>query len=1097
MTSFRSLFRLRVISYACLVALVAILLNPGIAQSTTPETTPLPPNTPLRFTSISIEQGLSQSVVMVTYQDRQGYLWFGTQDGLNRYDGYHFTIFRPNPDDPSSLSDRTINNIIEDTYGNLWIGTMLGGLNRYDRQTGLFTHQVHDPANPDSLGGNCIRALLVDAKGLLWVGTNGGLDVYNPQTSAFEAHYRNIPSEPTSLLYDGINDILQDRSGVMWITSEKGLSYQESNNGFAHLIHDGTDPNSLMAENVGDIFEDTKGDLWLGTDMGLEHLDRQTLTLEHFQYDPKTPGSLSNPSVQAILEDHSGNLWIGTANGLNLYNRQTGQFTVYLHKPGDLTSLSDSLIVSLFEDRENTLWIGSFGGGVSKLDPGRNKFPLQQFDLNNPKDINSFGLIEDHTGQLWFTIYGEGLLRLNRETNEYTLYRHDLNNPDNSLLDNFVFTVTESSNGMIWVGSRQGLNKLDPITGQITHYIRNDKELDDPYSPSGRTVSYILEDSQGFLWIAMPSGLDRFDRGTEVFNHYRHDPKDPTSLSSSNIAYIYEDRASEIWIGMSEDGLNKLDKETGQFIHYRHDPDNPQSISSNEVLMIMQDDAGVMWLGTNEGLNKFDPLTGTATHYTVRDGLPNDVIYGIVEDDQGYLWLSTNYGLARFDPHTGSSQNYDYNDGLQSNEFNSLAFGKTRAGEIIFAGIVGTNIFQPESVEKNRYVPPIVLTQLTQGGEPVQVKQPADTLQSITLGWPHNYFEFEFAALSYSNPEKNRFAYFLDNFDQDWVASGSYNFGRYTNLPGGTYTLHFKGSNNDGLWNEAGAALTVTVVPPFWQTWWFRGVVVALVLASASIAYRLRMHNIESYNRDLKRQVEERTHEIESLFEQTKELAIVEERNRLARDLHDSAKQKAFAALAQLGAARSMISREPNRAQSHLSEVEELVYEVIQELTFLIQEIYPISLKDKGLITVLREYLYEWENRNEIHASLSVNRERRLPLEIEQALYRISQESLANIARHSHASQVDIELNYNGEKVELMINDNGCGFNLNQKMAGVGLRTMKERAVLIGGEIDVESSPGKGTQIRVRVPVGMKQTPDSNENNGGHNGSPNHHPDRR
>jgi NarL family two-component system sensor histidine kinase LiaS len=269
-----------------------------------------------------------------------------------------------------------------------------------------------------------------------------------------------------------------------------------------------------------------------------------------------------------------------------------------------------------------------------------------------------------------------------------------------------------------------------------------------------------------------------------------------------------------------------------------------------------------------------------------------------------------------------------------------------------------------------------------------------------------------------------------------------------------------------------------------------------LVAAGALVIYRLRVRNIESYNRDLKRQVEERTQEIETLFEQTKELAIIEERNRLARDLHDSAKQKAFAALAQLGAVRGMMTRESGIAKSHLNEVEDLVYEVIQELTFLIQEMYPMALKEKGFITILREYLYEWESRNDIHVSLTVAQERRLPLEIEQALYRITQESLANIARHSHASQVSIELNYNGDSVDMILSDNGCGFNLDQKPAGVGLRTMRERAVMIGGNIEIVSSPGNGTQIRVRALIQPKEFPTFNGNNGGHHGSPNHHPDR-
>ncbi|OGN92481.1 MAG: hypothetical protein A2Z71_08545 [Chloroflexi bacterium RBG_13_50_21] len=288
----------------------------------------------------------------------------------------------------------------------------------------------------------------------------------------------------------------------------------------------------------------------------------------------------------------------------------------------------------------------------------------------------------------------------------------------------------------------------------------------------------------------------------------------------------------------------------------------------------------------------------------------------------------------------------------------------------------------------------------------------------------------------------------------------------------------------------------MSVVPAIWQTWWFRLTAVLLGAAGIFASYRLRVRSIESYNRDLKRQVEERTQEIETLFEQTKELAIIEERNRLARDLHDSAKQKAFAALAQLGAVRSMITRKSSAAKSHLDEVEDLVYEVIQELTFLIQEMYPMALKEKGLNTILREYIYEWENRNDIHISLTVNRERHLPLDIEQALYRIIQESLANIARHSHATQVIIELNYNEETIEMVLSDNGCGFNLSQKPPGVGLRTMQERAVMIGGGIEIDSSPGHGTQIRIWAPILKLEIPSLNGSNGGQHGSTNHHPDR-
>lgn len=1096
MKSFNSLLRNFWIAFSVALIIVTPLSEVDRAAAAAPD--PIPPNTSLRFETLSLEQGLSQSVVTVTYQDRDGYLWFGTQDGLNRYDGYHFTVFRPDPDDPYSLNDRMILDLTEDLQGNLWIGTMLGGLNRYDRLSGTFTHYIHDPDDPESLSEDCVRSLLVDQKGLLWVGSNGGLDIFDPQQASFVAHYRHDPQDPTGLLSNSIQDIYQDRSGVMWIASEAGLSYQVQPNGpFVHITHDPTNPASLMGSMVNQISADQTGDLWLGTELGLEHLDRKTLTLEHFKASPKTPGKLSNSSVKAILEDRNSNLWIATADGLNLLDRQSGNFSVYRHAVSDPTSLSQSYLLSLYEDREGILWIGTYGGGITKLDPGRNQFPILQYDLSDPKNISSFGLIEDHNGELWFTMYGVGLLRLNRQTGQYTIYNRDFKDTENSLLDNFVWTVSESHDGTIWVGGHQGLNALNPQTGQFTHYRNNDEHPDDPYSLNSSAAGYTMEDSHGYLWIALPNGLDRFDRSTGIFTHYTHDSNNPSSLSKPYVNYVFESREGDIWVGMHEGGLSLLIQSTGQFVHYQHDLHDPESISSNEVLTIMQDQTGTMWLGTTEGLNRFDPHSGKAQHFTVKDGLPNDVIYGIVEDAQGYLWLSTNFGLSRFDPRTYGIRNYDSLDGLQSDEFNTYAFAKTRAGEIIFAGISGTNIFRPTDIQVNDYVPPIVFSQLTQAGQPLSITQTSDGLLQVVLHWPLNFFEFEFTALSYSNPEKNRYAFYLDKFDQTWVDNGAYNYGRYTNLPGGTYTLHVKGTNNDGVWNDAGTALLVTVVPPVWQTWWFRALVVGLLVAGAFAVYRLRMRSVESYNRDLERQVEERTREIETLFEKTKELAIVEERNRLARDLHDSAKQKAFAALAQLGAVRSLMAHESSTAKSHLNEVEDLVFEVIQELTFLIQEMYPMTLKEKGLITILREYIYEWENRNDIHVNLVVSQERRLPLEIEQALYRIAQESLANIARHSHANQVNIELNYDGKAVEMLLEDNGCGFNLDQKPAGVGLRTMRERAVMIGGRVEIDSSPGKGTKIKVQVPILQGDLSNlSGNNNGGSNGSPNHHLDR-
>ncbi len=410
--------------------------------------------------------------------------------------------------------------------------------------------------------------------------------------------------------------------------------------------------------------------------------------------------------------------------------------------------------------------------------------------------------------------------------------------------------------------------------------------------------------------------------------------------------------------------------------------------------------------------------------------------------------------MSRFDPYTETFQNFTVSDGLQSNEFNSNACARNENGDILHRrDVMGSTCSTPAKSRQIHTRRPIVITALTQNEKPIGNISLAEGVREITLKWPANSFEFEFSALSFAEPKKNQYAYALDGFDSDWNEIGGKHEGRYTNLPGGKYTLRLRGSNNDGVWNENSDALKVTVIPPFWETWWFLTLSGLVIITAVWGGYRLRVRSIEARRQELERQVAERTREIERLFEQMKELAIVEERNRLARELHDSAKQKAFAALAQIGAANGLIQRNTGAAQNHITEAENLVHDVIQELTFLIQEMYPMALKEKGLVVTLREYVYEWESRTDIKAGLRVEGEGQLPLKVEQSLYRITQETLANTARHSHADSVNLALVYDTNKVSLIIADDGCGFDVAQKPKGVGLRSIKERAESVGGTV--------------------------------------------
>ena len=1230
-------------------------------------------NCVLQFDHISIEQGLSQSSVHVIFQDSRGFLWFGTQDGLNRFDGYNFRAFKPEPSNPNSISNGWITAIVEDQNGYLWIGTSLAGVNRYDPYSGQFTQYRHLADEPTSVSDNHISALLVDKDNRLWVGTLNGLDRFEPEPGSFY-HYPHVEpqenAEPGSgispdvgantnsfrrysslvqsdkLSSRNVSQIFQDSLGRLWIgTADGGLNQLSEKLGTftvyqnveSELTTMARDPTTISSNRVTAIAEDSRGRLWIGTAKGLNLFDPEKGEFQLFSHEKNNPNSLSDDSINALYTDLSGNLWIGTAHGLDRLDKDKVLFTHYRNDPSFPESLSKNYIMSIYEDRGGVLWFGTSGGGVNKYDRASARFAYYRNDPSNPRSLSGNFIIPiavDSSGNAWIGTDGNGLNRFNWKTGEVRRFVNDPEN-SNSLASDWLISLLEDSDGMLWIGTGNGLDRFDPKHNIFTHFRHDPKN---PGSLSANRIYTIFEDSKKQLWIGTFLGMDRLDKQTGVFTHYRSDANDSNSLSGNKVFIIYEDNKGSLWIGTAESGLNRFDPRTGTFTHYRHDPNNEQSISSDSTMSIYQDTKGRLWIGTTGGgLNLYHPETDTFTLYLEKDGLPNGFVYGILEDDQGHLWMSTNFGISRFDPETETFRNFDANDGLQSNEFNSNAYAKGRDGEFYFGGIDGLTVFHPSDVIDSAYLPQVALTGLSQDDRPIALDSSVETAQSVLLEWPQNSLEFEFAALSYNQPDKNQYAYKLERFDTSWHFIGTKRDGRYTNLPGGEYTLLLKASNSDGIWNEVPARIKVTVIPPIWQTLWFRILLGVSIIALIASGVRFRTKSIQDRNRALERLVQERTHALEKrslelealyqadekilrnvslnqvfqtlvdvavdllhadrsvvfawdeqqtkvrprvshgysaqtlkvmefargegnvgqvlatgkpiiapqldpesmrpdvreaiiaegiqsfvhlpivvdhrvvavfnvaftgphfigedtirlfsaltdraslsianmeLFEQTKDLAVMEERSRLARDLHDSAKQKAFAALAQLGTARGILNGNGIAVALHLDQAENLVSDVIQELTFLVQEIYPIALQEKGLATALREYIFEWENRNDSTAKLVIRNERRLPLEIEQAVYRVTQESLANVARHSKASRVDIALVYNADSVQLSLSDDGCGFDARAKSQGMGLRSIRERVSSVHGTVQIQSAPGHGTRILVQVPAKVSE----------------------
>ncbi|HBE17042.1 MAG TPA: histidine kinase [Cyanobacteria bacterium UBA11149] len=1042
----------------------------------------------VKFGHITADEGLSQSGISYIFQDSQGFMWFGTQDGLNKYDGYDFTVYKYNEKDPDSLSDNFVSSIYEDKSGNLWIGTDSGGLNKFNRKTEEFTHYQHDLDNPHSLGANRVLSIYQDKLGTLWIGTDGGgLNQFNPETKEF-IRYTHNPKNPDSLGNDCVFSIYEDSLDNFWVgTAGGGLNQLNRETGkFTHYTYNPANPNSLSNDYVLSIYEDLSHRIWLGTNGGgLNQLNRENGEFIRYQNDPDNPNSLNNNTVNSIAEDRLGNLWLATTSwygnsygkGLDKFNPQTGEFTHYQNDPFYLDSLSDNLVISIWKDTSDILWIGTAFNGINTLDTKDPKFTHYKNDPANPNSLSGnhiMSIAEDRSGIIWIGTAENGLERFDRKTGTFTHYTHNPGNPD-SISSNNIWSIYEDKNGTLWVGTLgKGLNKFDRKTEKFIHYTNNPNN---PNNSSDNTVVSIYEDSLHQLWVGTFGGLGKFDRDRETFTFYIHNSNDINSISDNNISSIYEDKSGTLWIGTISGGLNKFNRETGEFTHYKNDPHNPNSISYNRVLSIYEYPKGTLWLGTfGGGLDKFDIATETFTYYTVAEGLPNNSVVGILPDDLGNLWLSTGKGLSKFNPETETFRNYDVTDGLQGNEFDGVKANlKSKTGEIFFGGLNGFNSFYPAQVKDNPYIPPIVVTDFKIFEKPVTLDAAISTNPQIKLSYKDNFFSFQFAALDYTNPIKNQYAYKLEGFDKDWIYSGSRRYASYTNLDGGNYIFRVKGSNNDGVWNEEGAAIHIYISPPPWKTWWayslyFLGLAAIIAL---SIQWYIR----------------------ENALKKEKEL------NQLRIRLVSWVTHEFRTPLTIIHSSDQMLQRYGNKLREdkrlkHHQRIEQGIYKMNQ----LVDDVLLMTQAEQNELKFTPTSINLVDLCHEIIDSLktfSINHKIVFTLEgscsrtnmDKKLLKHIFENLLSNAIKYSpEGGNVIFSVTCQESKAVFYVKDTGIGIppddvkNLfkdfkrsmnvgNIKGTGLGLSLVKKCVELHKGEISVESVLGKGTEFTVILPL--------------------------
>ena len=813
-------------------------------------------------------------------------MWFATDEGLNRYDGYRFSTYKHDPANSKTIGNNFVYDIAEDANKNLWVATA-GGLDKLDREQDLFIH--YNP-NGETL---FIRDIFIDSKQRIWIGTPQGLFLFNPEKGTFKV-YRNLGTgkDPNN---NSIFKIIEHKSNL-WVATNYGVNVfnPEKETFITTYLYQPLDPSSINSNQIKTVFRDSHERIWVGTQGGgISKLDESTNSFVTFRHNPLDDHSIGHDDILSFSEGNDGKLWIGTENGgISILNESTSTFTRHQNNLLSESSLSNNSIYCIYKDDVGNMWVGTWSGGINFLPSSGAKFSHIQPSLNNDNGLSNgiiLNIIGDSKGNIWFGTDGGGLNRFDPKTKRFTQYRHDVNNV-NSPIGDYVISMLEIEEGVLAIGYHGGgFDLFDTNTGKFTHH-RSDER--DPNSLPDASVTVVFKDKDNDLWVGTwGDGIGLYNKLKRNFQWYR---EEDGRISNNVIHAIGQDRNGNLWIG-SYAGVDVFSKTTGKIVHYKHDPKDETSLSSNIIFDIKNDRAGNLWLATAGGLNQFQEESKSFKSYSDKDGLSNNMTRAIQQDREGNLWISSNRGISKFDPITKKVRNYDISDGLQGNEFKSHSSYLAKDGSIFFGGSNGFNVVYPDSLKDNPYIPPIYFTDfqvfnksVKVGGEQSVLKQQITEAKEILLEYDQSVFTLEFAALNFTLPEKNMYAYMLKGFDADWNFVGNKRTATYTNLDPGNYEFFVKGSNNDGLWNETPISIRIIITPPFWLTWWFQ--IFGSIATAALVIFTVmaRINRIKKQKELLETEIALRTAEVikqkEALEGQAEDMLTLNDQLQLQAD---------------------------------------------------------------------------------------------------------------------------------------------------------------------------------------------------------------------
>jgi ligand-binding sensor domain-containing protein/signal transduction histidine kinase len=1030
------------------------------------------------FRQLRIEDGLSQSTIFASLQDKEGFMWFATRSGLNRFDGYKFNVYYNDPKDSTSLSDDGTNSLYVDRSGVLWIGTIYGNLNRFDKNSETFSYinvsslikNIPDQKDdfyeyPLSFSRNqstTITSITEDQFGFLWVGTWGKGMLRLDKNFKLLNHFYSDGNEKYSLTSNRIMDLHFDDKGRLWIATFgggliriTGLSKNPDSDISIETLNESEDLYSLTDNKLLTLFQDSDKNIWIGSFYGgLIQIDNTQIdkpfgsAIVNCERCPLTfKRSSERNTVIAITEDLNKNLWIGTfGGGLIRYDKRKGESKHFFNDPLNQNSLGDNDVLSLSVDRSGIIWAGShLGAGITIIRINNAKFNLIKHSPGKNNTLNDnvvWSIYKDKENIFWVGTYKGGLNRIDLTRNTYSFFMNQ--SGTNSLSSNHIRVIKEDAYGNLWIGTYDGgLNIFNKKTFKTIVY-KNDPN--DPVSISSNQIQDIFIESDSVYWIASFGGglIKAVIRGNPIssklsFTFFRNDKDENTSISDNRVYKIFRSKDGAYWIGTYGGGLNQFNPANGKFKRYPINSGQQDNFNIENLMTIEEDSDGIIWLGSYGGsLTSFDRKQNKFKRYSFREGITSGVVYGILEDNNKTLWISSDDGIFKLDLNNKAVSAYNIQDGLQSLEFSGGAYFKDSDGRLYFGGINGLNYFNPVNIKSNKYKPSIVITSFKVFNETVK-----GFIKEITLDHTKNFLSFEFSSLDYTDPTDNQYSYILEGLQSEWqTTDASKRAANYTNLSPGTYTFKVKGSNSDGVWSDNYASIKIIILHPFWQTWWFLTISIALVAALLYYLSTVRIKNL---------------------------LAIEKLKSKLAADLHDNI----GSGLTEISILSEVASRKMNSINivngNELNKISDISRQLVDNMSDIVWVVNPKRDSLHDLILRLKD------SYSDLLLSLGISfkslnldklEDVKLPMEVKQNLYLIFKEAINNAIKHSMCKHITLEANVRNDIIEIVLQDDGKGFDESKVVQGNGLKNIVNRAKYIGGKIKIKSDANSGTSIR-------------------------------